>query len=147
VETADQIIEINQAIHPDMWVVENNAYQEALVEWVHERAGSVGAAAIRITGATTGKNKMDEVLGLPGLAAEYEHGTWHWMLGDEQHKAQGSIPMKMLAQMREYPISQKTDMVMANWIGNQAAKVDARGTGEDDFDEEAWNSQEELATL
>jgi hypothetical protein len=115
VETASAIMDLNKILKPAMILVENNSYQESLVEWLQH----AGGPTLPVTGAHTGRNKMDETLGLPGFSAELERGLWRWYLGDDHHQDPAGRTQKILNQFREHPVGEKTDAVMALWIGSR----------------------------
>jgi len=102
--------------------VENNAYQDALLQHLRARY-----PAMPIVGHTTGKQKADEEIGLPGLATTMANGGWVIPSGGEPHAGDCICPWcAWVAELRSYPVGQYSDTVMAMWLADSAAGT--RGT-------------------
>jgi hypothetical protein len=70
---------------------------------------------------TTGRQKADEQIGLPGLAAKIAHGGW-LIPSDEPHTVDCTCPWcAWLSELRSYPVGQHSDTVMAMWFADLAA--------------------------
>ncbi len=100
-------------------VVENNAYQQALIDWMKTIGSNVN-----IIPFTTGKQKADEFLGLPGLAAEFANGLWEIPFSEEH----GPVGLgctcgkcMLIAELEEHPFGD-CDTVMAIWFARFAAQ-------------------------
>lgn len=122
----DQTVEVIARLwvqHRPMQVrVENNAFQEALLQ--HLR---VKYPAMPLEGHTTGKQKADESIGLPGLATTMAGGGWVIPSGGEPHGADCTCPWcAWQAELRSYPVAEFSDTVMAMWFADSAAGT--RGT-------------------
>jgi len=118
-ETARQIIEAHQRHLPEAIVVENNAYQQTLIDWVRLVTPD---ATIPLKPFTTGANKADEDNGLPNLAAEFENGSWV-IPTDGGHAADCRCETCIwVEEMRSYPVAPLSDTVMACWFAREAAK-------------------------
>ncbi|KKN67441.1 hypothetical protein LCGC14_0461840 [marine sediment metagenome] len=124
--TARQLIDVYETYHPNAVMVENNYYQQALIDWMEDMDG----VNLPLEAHRTGSQKMDLNEGIPLLAAEFQRGNW-------------VIPMKfrhpdgcvcpwcvwLYEMVNWYPGSKKTDTVMALWIAQRAIKFRARQAG------------------
>lgn len=115
----------------DVVIVENNAYQQSVLDALNDdqMAAAVGAEKVRlpVIPFTTGKQKADREIGLPGLAAKLEQGLWRFPVGDEwPHPGECECAVCRLAsELTSYPIGEHDDMVMALWFAERA--VDRTG--------------------
>jgi hypothetical protein len=119
-ETARQIDAVYKLYKPRLVVVENNAYQEALEDWMK----AAGFGHIPLQGFCTGKQKADEELGLPGLAAEFERGLWELPFEEGHQIALGCecYRCRMVEEMIEHPFASTSDVVMATWFARHAVQ-------------------------
>lgn len=107
--------------------VENNAYQEAFLEWTREMEDSNGLRYV-LKPFTTGKNKADEELGLPSLAVEMENGQW--IIPHGERKFGPSCDCEFCATINEFlahPIGEFSDRMMAVWFASEAARPPKAG--------------------
>ena len=108
--------------------VENNAYQQAVIDAVAEQDRS-----IPIEPFTTGQNKADEKVGLPGMAVAFEKGKFaipsaRFPLAPDDL----SMIAVLMNELRTHPGGEFSDTVMALWFAWSAAM-----SGSGDF-EDAW---------
>ena len=129
-ETARQIVMVDNLIREAggnirLWMVENNAQQEAIINCLREIDKS-----FKVKGFHTGNNKVDQALGLPGMAAQLEAGGW--AIGLKGHnlvseKRCHMVPYatcawcRLIRELKEHPFSSSSDLVMAMWFADQAA--------------------------
>lgn len=116
----DQTVEVIARLwvqHSPMEVrVENNAYQDALLQHLRAQYPSMP-----LQGHTTGKQKADEQIGLPGLATGMANGAWVIPSGSP-HPADCTCPWcAWEAELRSYPVAEFSDTVMAMWFADSAA--------------------------
>lgn len=125
IETAKALGELCRRHQPQLVLVESNAYQKALLEWMGETQ-----PAMPLKPYVTGTQKMNPSLGLPSLAVEMERGMWRIPLGDGEHVAGCSCGLCLwLAEMAEYPLGKHDDLVMAGWLAREAARLGMQGEG------------------
>jgi len=118
-QTAERIVKVQQRYKPQRILVENNAYQDMLREWVDDIAIKQGVE-ILIDGYFTGSQKMDESMGLPNLALEFEQRKWKIPMGDQEHPASCDCWLcKWINEMKMYPVGEFSDQVMACWLFRQ----------------------------
>lgn len=109
--------DIDRLFHPGIFEVENNATQEAIMEW-----GLELNATLPVTGFMTGKNKVDPVMGLPGLEVEFENQGW--IIPRPAHKFDCKCPWcRLWMELLGHPLAASTDLVMALWFAREAARA------------------------
>ena len=62
-------------------MVENNAYQESIIDWV-KKGKQDFPWWMKIEAHTTGRNKADPQFGLPGIEVEFANKAWAWPAGE-----------------------------------------------------------------
>lgn len=120
-DTARNIAEV-ASNHATEWVmVENNAYQDSIIDWMKANRSQFTFWQ-RIDSFTTGKNKADENYGLPGLEVEFKNRAWS--VPSSQWVSHGTTCVCSWCvwrnQIRLYPRGSATDGVMATWFANSA---------------------------
>ncbi len=119
-QTVELIGQLWRQHHPQEIRVENNAYQDALVQHLRQRF-----PGIPVVGYTTGRQKVDEKVGLPGLSAKMAAGGWVIPSGGDPHPADCPCPWcAWVAELRSYPMGRYSDIVMAMWFANAAAEAE-----------------------
>jgi hypothetical protein len=108
--------------------VENNAYQQAVIDAVGE-----ADKMIPLEPFTTGTNKANEKVGLPGMAVAFEKGKFaipaaRFPLAPDDP----SLIAVWMNELRTHPGGEFSDTVMASWFAWSAAV-----SGSGDF-EDAW---------
>lgn len=116
-DTARQMIEVNNLFKPQLFLVENNTYQQALIQWIRE----LGDMGMVVESFTTTLNKLDRSVGLPSIAVEMENGLWtipmKWHGEVEKCECAFCVLKKELL---EYPASAHNDCIMAMWMAREA---------------------------
>lgn len=121
-ETAEHLNDVCSH-HPNLQyvMVENNAYQEAIIDWI--KKGKVNYPWwAKIEAHTTGKNKADPAFGLPGLEVEFANQAWSMPAGEWEGHEQGH-DCSWCVFNREFSLYPKygtTDGVMATWFAKTA---------------------------
>ncbi len=128
-ETARQIGIVDQELGPQWIQVENNGYQEALVDWVKEADLPYWP---KVESFTTGSNKADPDVGLPVLEVEMNNGAWIFP-GGEWEGHESTCPChwcRFKEEVKNYPVFATSDGVMAWWFSRDAlAKWSPKGGG------------------
>lgn len=122
---------VNEIAHQDrveLVMVETNAYQAALREWMHALPEQFPYWGI-VDAFTTGSNKHHEQLGLPGLDVEFEHGAWRipgglfrYLTGKDHPLECDCGACRWRAEMHDHPHHATSDGVMACWLFRQAVR-------------------------
>lgn len=116
--TVNEIIDTWITHRPQIIVCENNASQSAIVQWVQSK----GYKDLPIVPFTTGSQKADPILGLPGLEVEFANGMW---LVPYQNidETDSENPINIWkSEMRDHPLGQAEDTVMASWFAREGAR-------------------------
>ncbi len=123
-ETRQHIIEIWERFRPEIIIVENNAYQEAL------RRDLADTTAMPIKGYTTGGEKFDQEIGINSLAVEFENGKW--ILPYDSGSPQTVKLVDYLVEgMLDFPSGHTEDLLMATWFANNGLRdlMTSKGEG------------------
>lgn len=107
---------------PRVLVVENNAYQQSLIEWLHENG--LHNFTDRIVPFTTGTQKMNPQIGLPSIEIEFERGQWQIPQKDYiDHDSQCNCGFCIwVKEVENYPFSSSTDVLMASWFAREGLR-------------------------
>lgn len=120
-ETAQALADVCSH-HNVQWIqVENNAYQQAIIDWVKQEKGQFQYWA-QVEAFTTGQGKADPQYGLPGMEVEFKNDSWVVPYSEyEGHPTTCVCDWCMLdQQMRDYPRAKATDGPMALWFARDA---------------------------
>lgn len=119
-DTARQLVAVYDEYRPEIIKVENNYYQQALIDWLKDLEG----ISLPIEAHFTGSQKMDLDQGIPLLASEFERGMWIIPLQTE-HSDECSCNVCLLVRelLDWYPGASSTDLVMSAWMAQRAAKM------------------------
>jgi hypothetical protein len=131
-QSIQQLIDAFSMHHHQLIVVENNAAQEAIVQWALEKGHQ-----IPIWPFTTGKQKADPLMGLPGLDVEFENGSWVVAV-DREHEPDcqcGFCVWKR--EMQAHPVGETADCVMASWFAREAARALTFGIVDEPINQQA----------
>jgi len=117
-ETAEVLTDVCSH-HPNLQyvMVENNAYQEAIIDWV-KKGKSAFPWWNKVEAHTTGRNKADPAFGLPGLEVEFANHSWAFPSGEwEGHETGHDCAWCVLSrEFRLYPKYSTSDGIMATWF-------------------------------
>ena len=103
---------------PEIIVVENNAVQQAVIDLSREQDGICNGLPIR--SYSTGAEKMDIEIGLPGMAAEFAAGIWHMPYGGGAHSDLCQCNLCLFVQeCRDGTNGTYTDILMAAWLATR----------------------------
>jgi len=119
-ESVNQLIDAYSTHRHQLIVVENNAAQDAIVQWALEK----GHASMPILPFATGKQKVDPMIGLPGMEVEFANNSWIVAMGNTEHEPDckcGFCVWKK--EMGSHPVGEAADTVMASWFAREAARA------------------------
>jgi hypothetical protein len=122
-DAVTEIRRISDRWKPAKIVVENNSFQEAVLELVRRER-----PRLPLVGHHTGAQKADEQIGVPSVAASLDRGEWIIPSGGVAHG--GGCDCAYCAWQREmalYPACEHSDTIMAMWFAELAAREGARG--------------------
>lgn len=118
-DTARQLVEMYTDLHPVLIKVENNYYQQALIDWI----GDIQGIDLPLRGHFTGGQKLHHEHGIPLLAAEFERDRWVIPYKDKHSETCPCFTCEWIREMLDYSIGAKsTDLVMACWFAQRGIK-------------------------
>jgi len=116
-EIIDRVISVHERYRSTV-VVENNAAQDFIIQWVRERA-----PGLRVRAFTTGRNKLSPEYGVESLAAELAAGRWVIPCAPGTKRTSRAIT-EWIDDMLSYdPQGHTGDRLMAAWIAREAARM------------------------
>lgn len=133
---ADQLSEVDALYNPVVIKVEDNAYQEALIDMISDRKDRYRYWMRVEATTTTGGKKGSAELGLPSLELEFSHGAWVFPkleyegadgspTGEEDEQSLDARVIRarafarLAAEFSDHPFASTSDGVMATWFARQ----------------------------
>lgn len=116
-EMAEQIKDVYAKFKPQVILVENNAYQQALIDWLTTK----GFEHIPVMAYTTGKQKMDGEIGLPSLDVQFEKQYWIFYVPKHEVGCR-CIWCRFVREYKGHPGYESDDIVMAMWLASEALR-------------------------
>ena len=101
-------------------LVENNAVQEMLIDWL-----GYNARYINFQGFHTGKQKMNPDIGPPSLDVEFQNNMWVFPcrdFADHDHVNCDCNECTFLKEFEHHPHYGTSDIVMASWFAREAVR-------------------------
>jgi hypothetical protein len=121
-EQARTILHTYNVFHHAMLFVENNQYQQALIEWLDE------LKKIPLHAFYTGEQKHDDIIGLNSLAAEFKAGLWK-IPDVSSHVPECDCGYcEWRNELMFYPDYPTSDLLMATWLAREALRSCERKT-------------------
>lgn len=118
-QTIAEIIDVFYRHKPLIMVVENNAAQDAIIQWAHE----VGGLDLPIVPFTTGAQKANIDFGLPSLEVEFANGAWMTPCQGVDFSLDHNNPIVVnYNELQNHPIASTWDTVMAQWFAREGAR-------------------------
>ena len=129
-EVAAQLAGVNTR-HPNLRIimVENNGYQQALIDWIKQTPGE-NQYWFKVEAYTTGfETKVNTTYGLPGLEVEFKNKAWVVPSSEfEGHPPHCSCGWCVwVREVTDYPMGAEQDSVMAHQFAREA--ISKWGTG------------------
>jgi hypothetical protein len=116
-EIIDRVVSVNERFRSTV-VVENNAAQDFLVQWVRERA-----PGMRVRAFTTGRNKLSPEYGVESLAAEMAASRWLIPCEVGSRRVARGVADWIDDMLAYDPQGHTGDRLMASWIAREAARM------------------------
>lgn len=114
-EQIRKIESLAEFYQPNKIIVENNAYQEAVIQELHRTTD------LPVEPFTThAVNKFDLEEGLPRLSVDFERGKWIIPYGDDITRESMSI---LINELLAYPVGAHDDTIMSLWFAYKAAML------------------------
>jgi len=119
-ELLELIVDVGQSYKPELVYVENNAFQQALIEFLDERR-----LGFSVQGFTTTTRKNDSTIGIPALASRFRNGQWVTIHDHpEEIGTCECAKCHWVRELSEWPGCKFGDTVMAMWLATRAAAAD-----------------------
>lgn len=129
-ETVRAIMKIFDDWKADLIVVENNQYQEALVQWLEEFNRS-----LPIKTHYTTASKFDPEIGLPSMSLEFERGKWIIPIGKIPHESDCKCGFcQWINEMIMYPFAERSDILMASYFAREGYRKYMKQNNEIEID-------------
>jgi len=116
-ETARAIVDTYSRFQPKLILVENNQYQQALIDWMEDL--NLG---LPLGSYFTGAQKMSLDFGIPSLASEFQNKQWVIPLGEVHEMGCRCWYCLWFDELYKFPNGSSTDLVMASWLAREAAR-------------------------
>jgi hypothetical protein len=121
-ETAERLEASFKRFNHKIIFVENNAYQQAILDWIRYMPSSNGVKYV-IRPFHTGGNKVDPEIGLPSVAVRAENGQIVIPHGHAPYTAGCKCSIcDALNEFLFYPIAEQDDCVMAHWFAIESTR-------------------------
>ena len=123
-DTARELIEMYNDIQPIAAVVENNFYQQAIIDWLEDLEG----IDMNIEPFTTGaQQKRSLDFGVPAMATDFQNGRWMVPMEDDEfdwelEKGCGCSICIWIEELLQYPYGTYSDTVLACYLAVQGSK-------------------------
>lgn len=123
-EIKRRIMATYRAFHPELVVVENNAAQDYLIQWIHEEQAQGQHQGLCVRGFITGRNKVSKEFGVETLATEMEMRKWVIPTTAENDNSEDKNVEIWVREMQFYsPDTHTGDCLMAAWFFREAARL------------------------
>lgn len=114
-----EILDVNAKQKPILFVVENNAAQDAIIQWAREKGG----ANLNIMPFTTGSQKASPDIGLPSMDVEFENGSWIVPMGAPHEPGCECNFCVWKTELEDHPVAAAADTVMASWFAREGVRL------------------------
>jgi len=114
-QAVDMCRSVQETLHPEKFVVENNACQIIFCDLLAD----AGIQNLHVEEFHTGNNKADPMVGLPSLDIEFSNNLWLIALKENDHRGIGDCECAWCRWIKEvsyYPMYGSTDILMASWF-------------------------------
>jgi len=115
-EVMSQIIDVSRNYSPECIMVENNAYQQAMVDFLEAKD-----ANIPVMGYRTGSQKLDLKQGVPAISPLFARGLFKYPVPPEHFSTPCNCPICIwINELKLFPGGERSDTVMAMWLAERA---------------------------
>jgi hypothetical protein len=118
-EFAKIFYDLTKQFKPSLIFIENNASQEAVIQWLREIYGT--NISLPIKGYFTGSQKMSEDVGLPAMAVEFEQRSWILPKFHTDPSCKCGY-CTWIQELKDFPLSKYSDTVMASWLFRESIR-------------------------
>lgn len=120
-QTAQALVEVCSRVNVQFIQVENNAYQQSIIDWVQQEKGAFDYW-MKVEPYTSGTGTFDPMYGLPSLEVEFKNGGWLIPYAEfEGHPTTCVCDWCHLdREFRFYPRGATSDGIMASFFARDA---------------------------
>jgi len=120
-EVAAKLAEIDARLNLRVIMVENNGYQQSVIDWIRHSARQQ-SFWVKVESFTTGMNKANATYGLPSLEVEFKNQAWVVPADEfEGHPVDCQCGWCVwTADLRDYPMVPYGDCTMSAWFCREA---------------------------
>ena len=127
-EVCEAINDMDQRYRPVVIMVENNGYQDSLIDWIGDQKSRFPFWVKVEPTTTTSGRKGDATMGLPGLEVEFKNGAWCFPHSEYEGAFPDDDPprgwwARLDNEFTAHPIGANTDGVMACWFARQGIET------------------------
>ena len=137
-EMARQLADVDRLFSPEIIMVETNALQTAIVEWIQECSDKFLFWDRVSSYQTQGDVKRSET-GIPGMETEFANKGWIIPIEEEHDPECDCGFCTFISEMNSFPFNLTNDTVMACWFARVACK---EGVAEGFYD--SWEQPVEI---
>lgn len=126
---AQMIQDVHTTYNPAFVLVEDNATQDAIIDWISMYKSQYSFWLKLQPTTTTSETKWNAELGLPGLEVEFQNGAWCFPLAEYEGKTpEDDDPLvaqlaRYAYEFRTHPIASSSDAVMATMFARQGIEI------------------------
>ncbi len=126
-QTAYQLAQVYANFRPHVIMVENNAYQGSIIEWIQSLPEQYNFWNI-IMAYNTGKQKWTDTIGLPSLESEFSTGSWIIPFQDRHLMDCTCSWCRWVGDMgiAQYFETEVSDLLMATWFSREGIRLYSR---------------------
>ncbi len=123
-DTARELIDMYNETSPVAAIVENNFYQQAIIDWLEDLEG----VELNIEPFTTGAQQKKSLdFGVPAMATDFQNGRWMIPMEDDEfdwelEKGCGCNICTWIEELLQYPYATYSDTVLACYLAVQGSK-------------------------
>jgi hypothetical protein len=122
-EVAYQLAEVNFAYKPNIIIVENNGYQQSIIQWIQASPKKYDFWT-KVVSYNTGKQKWSDEMGLPSLESEFSVGSWIIPIKERHLPDCVCAWCLWINEMRSYTrLYGESDILMAAWFCREAIRI------------------------
>lgn len=123
-EVCEAIQEMNEQYKPVVIMVEDNGYQDSIIDWIGDQKTRFPFWVKVEPTTTTSGRKGDAERGLPGLEVEFKNGAWCMPYTEYEGATKDEDPprgwwARLDHEFRFHPIAATSDGVMSVWFARQ----------------------------
>lgn len=114
-QLAQHLNDVYETWSPQTIFVENNAVQHMIVGFLK----TIGCKGLPIKGIYTGREKMDEDIGVPAMALDFDNDLWAIPYASEHAADCSCVTCTFVEECLMFPDWDTSDIIMAAWLATR----------------------------